>query len=150
MKIKEPKNIIITKMPISIPSERVFKSKIHDRTLINAVVEYRKELEGNGIEIFERADNILATSDGYYLAFYEDDLEAAEQDAIVEPFKGEDGRMKVRLDNGKGEFEIRDVAELVALTFIPNPNSYKYILFKDGNKGNCSADNIEWCEIEIL
>ncbi len=149
MKVKEPKNIVITKMPISVPGERAFKSRIADRILINAIVEYRKELEKKGVEIFERVDNIIATEEGYYFAFYEKDFEAAEEDAKMEPFKGEDGRMKVRLDNGKGEFEERDLAELVALTFIPNPNNYKYILFKDGDIANCSSDNIEWCEIEV-
>jgi len=39
------------------------------------------------------------------------------------------------------------IGKEVAKAFVPNPNGYKYIRFKDGNKKNCRADNIEWCEI---
>lgn len=35
---------------------------------------------------------------------------------------------------------------LVARTFLPNPNNYKYVRFKDGNKLNPSVSNLEWCE----
>jgi HNH endonuclease len=38
------------------------------------------------------------------------------------------------------------VHRLVAEKFIPNPESYEYILFKDGNVKNCNVDNLEWCE----
>lgn len=35
----------------------------------------------------------------------------------------------------------------VAKAFVENPNQYKYIRFKDGNKQNCRASNIEWVEL---
>ena len=36
------------------------------------------------------------------------------------------------------------VAYAVAHAFVPNPNGYAYQGYKDGNKANCCADNIEW------
>lgn len=40
-------------------------------------------------------------------------------------------------------------AQIVAHTFIPNPNNYKWINHKDGNRLNIRADNLEWVEKEI-
>jgi len=38
------------------------------------------------------------------------------------------------------------VGPLVAKTFLPNPNNYKYVLHKDGNVCNNKATNIKWVE----
>lgn len=37
------------------------------------------------------------------------------------------------------------VHRLVALAFIPNPNSYKEVNHKDENKANNNIENLEWC-----
>ena len=37
------------------------------------------------------------------------------------------------------------VHRLVAEKYLPNPEGYEYVLFKDGNVKNCNADNLEWC-----
>ena len=37
------------------------------------------------------------------------------------------------------------VHRLVAEKYLPNPNGYEHVLFKDGNVKNCRADNLEWC-----
>lgn len=37
------------------------------------------------------------------------------------------------------------VHRLVATTFIPNPNNFKEINHKDGNKQNNEISNLEWC-----
>lgn len=37
------------------------------------------------------------------------------------------------------------VHRIVATSFIPNPNGYKEVNHKDGNKYNCNVDNLEWC-----
>ena len=36
------------------------------------------------------------------------------------------------------------VALAVAHAFVHNPNAFQYQINKDGDKGNCRADNIEW------
>ena len=36
------------------------------------------------------------------------------------------------------------VALAVAHAFVHNPNAFQYQIYKDGDKGNCRADNIEW------
>lgn len=65
---------------------------------------------------------------------------------IVEPYVGSDGRMKVLLTNNNGVTTEEDVARLVAITFTdicgePKPG---LPLFKDGDPGNCAADNLYW------
>ncbi|MBK3518913.1 hypothetical protein [Carboxylicivirga marina] len=39
--------------------------------------------------------------------------------------------------------EVR-VARMVALYFLPNPHRLNVIGFKDGDKTNCKADNLQW------
>ena len=41
---------------------------------------------------------------------------------------------------------IKDLAELVANEFLPNPNNYPYVGFIDGNSKNCAAENLIWTE----
>ena len=60
------------------------------------------------------------------------------------------------MDNGYGYKQVqimrhgkrytRYVHRLVAECFISNPNQYREINHKDGNKGNNSAENLEWCD----
>lgn len=38
-----------------------------------------------------------------------------------------------------------NLAKLVAEMFIPNPHGYKYIGYKNGNKFDCRASNLQWC-----
>lgn len=42
--------------------------------------------------------------------------------------------------------EIKYVDELVALTFLPNPNGYKYVWHRDGELLNCHVSNLYWSE----
>lgn len=147
--MKQVESIIITHLPISTDSSLAFKDTVDDRTLINAICEYRKELEREGVEVFERKNNVIATEKGYFFAFFEKDLDHEIREEEVKPFKDVDGRMKVILVNDKtGKPEIKDLAELVAVAFLDNPNHYKYIRFIDGNKENCKAENLEWTETE--
>ena len=41
---------------------------------------------------------------------------------------------------------IKDLAELVANEFVPNPNNYMYVGFIDGDSKNCKAENLQWVE----
>lgn len=38
------------------------------------------------------------------------------------------------------------IKRLVAKYFVPNPNNYQYIAFKDGDTLNCNATNLYWVE----
>ena len=44
--------------------------------------------------------------------------------------------------------EIFYVHELVALTFVPNPNNWPYVEHIDGNKSNNHADNLRWTNVK--
>jgi len=48
--------------------------------------------------------------------------------------------------NGKNKkFSIH---RLVAIKYLENPNNYKYINHKDGNKLNNNVENLEWCTVQ--
>lgn len=142
--MKKQKSVVITTMPIAVPAKDAFECAMHDRVLIDCICKYADELRGKGVEVFKREKNIIATSDGYFCAFYEDDLETMEKDPLA--FKGKDGRMKVELRGKDGEQKIEDLATLVAIAFIPNPGGFTFVDFKDGNPENTNADNLFWTE----
>lgn len=54
------------------------------------------------------------------------------------------GYYRVILSNNKRKIGIY-IHQLVALTFIDNPNKCRVVNHKDSNKLNNKADNIEWC-----
>lgn len=45
----------------------------------------------------------------------------------------------------QGSLKVIKVHRLVAMAFIPNPESYPEINHKDENKINNSVENLEWC-----
>jgi len=55
-----------------------------------------------------------------------------------------DGYLKINLSKNRTR-KYHFVHRLVALVFIPNPNSFPIINHKDGNKTNNFANNLEWC-----
>lgn len=62
---------------------------------------------------------------------------------ILKPNKRQDGYLQVGLHkNGKGKTFA--VHQLVALTFLKNPNNLPQINHKDENKENNHVDNLEW------
>lgn len=52
-------------------------------------------------------------------------------------------RVSMSLPNGRRVDRL--VHRLVAIAFIPNPNNYPQVNHIDGDKGNYSLDNLEWC-----
>lgn len=139
------KTIAITTMPISVPKEDAFDCAVDDRELIDAICKYSDLLRKENVEVFKRVKNVIATDKGYYIAWYEEELREMEEgiDNPV-PFKGKDGRMKVNIKKEDGNWEIQDLATLVAMAFCPNPLKRKRCWFKDNNTENCNAENIFW------
>jgi hypothetical protein len=45
----------------------------------------------------------------------------------------------------KGKGKKYSIHRLVAIAFIPNPDNYKEVNHKDGNKRNNHVTNLEWC-----
>lgn len=143
------RNIVITTLPIASSREDVFEMAQGERPLINAICQYAKELRKSGKEVFARNKNIIAAENGYFMALYEDELEQMSiKEEIEEQFKGEDGRLKVKLFDKEGKEYIEDVATLVAKTFVPNPFNHRYVKFKDGNEINCNKSNLYWSDTE--
>jgi hypothetical protein len=64
---------------------------------------------------------------------------------LLKQFKKEDGHLYVSLKKPDGTIVEEKVAELVAKSFVDNPNNFTNIRHIDGNKENNIATNIEWC-----
>lgn len=64
----------------------------------------------------------------------------------VPQFVDKDGFLFVVIKHDKGYYECRRVHELVAETWLPNPEGKTKVRHKDGNKKNNSVDNLEWCD----
>jgi len=54
------------------------------------------------------------------------------------------GTLRVNLYSGGRKHKKHSVAFLVAERFVPNPNGYKKLKYKDGDKSNCDYRNLEW------
>lgn len=65
--------IIITHCEITADKEKIFKMSKNNPILIDAIIKFSKKV-ADKIETFERKDNIIVTEEGYYFAFYENDL----------------------------------------------------------------------------
>lgn len=148
MKSKRVRPISIVTLPASVKIEEAREMAVRDRNLVNAACIYANKLRDENVEVFKRYDNILATENGYYIAYYDEDIRKFEGgiDNPI-PYKGKDGRMKVEVKTKQGRIE-NDLATLVAGAFpsvCPNPKEYKHVFFKDWNYENCNASNLFWC-----
>ena len=61
-----------------------------------------------------------------------------------------DGYCYSNLTQENGKRKMCNVAFLVAKTFIPNPNNYRWVIFKDKNNTNNNIDNLKWSITKIL
>lgn len=142
MKQKIP--IAITSLPLSTPYEEAIECCVDDKYLINGICKYRKVLEREDVEVYKRYNNMLATSSGFFFAYYESDIKVIEDEKKIKPFVGDDDRLKVIILNKEGVPEVKDLAIMVAEVFIPNPDNLPTVLFKDNNVENCESFNLYW------
>jgi len=70
------REIAICMREINVDVDTVFtEHTLHDdEELINAIVRYAENIKNDGGEIFKHEKNIIATSEGYFFAFYTDEL----------------------------------------------------------------------------
>jgi len=66
------------------------------------------------------------------------------EEKILKPSIASHGYRVVVLAN-KGQLKQMLIHRLVAKAFVDNPNNYKEINHKDGNKLNNNISNLEWC-----
>lgn len=72
------RNVAITSWDLSTSADESLSISVDDIVLSDSIDEYYVEyLEPKGIEIFEKRGNVIVTEDGYYGAFYDDELEEA-------------------------------------------------------------------------
>lgn len=64
---------------------------------------------------------------------------------ILKPNTIKDGYLAVSLYKDKKKYS-KKVHQLVAIAFVPNPNSYSQINHKDEDKTNNHVNNLEWCD----
>lgn len=68
--------IVITHCPLkAITEKELFAMSKTDKELIDAINRKKSVLEQEGIEIFGQEKNSIVTENGYYFAFFEEDLE---------------------------------------------------------------------------
>lgn len=64
---------------------------------------------------------------------------------VLTPDHDRAGYLTVDLRDAPNSKHHKFVHQLVAMTFIPNPNGYLYVNHKDRNKENNNVENLEWC-----
>lgn len=69
-----------------------------------------------------------------------------EKGEILEPTLNENGYLQVDLYNKEGIKNTKEIHMIVAETFIPNPNDYKYVRHINGDKTDNRAPNLEWAK----
>lgn len=64
---------------------------------------------------------------------------------LLTPKKQKNGYLFYQLFDGNGKFKHWMLHRLVATVFIDNPQGYKEVNHKDGDKTNNKYTNLEWC-----
>lgn len=55
------------------------------------------------------------------------------------------GWLYVNIYNRKQKRQVGFLHKILAEMYIPNPNKYKYVKMKDGDRKNVKVSNLEWC-----
>lgn len=148
---RDNRNVLITHLDLSHDWEAVKTIVKRSKLLINSICQYSKDLKKKDIIVQERYVNIIKTNVGYFCAFYENDIKENRtkgKEKIQEQFEGLDGRIKTILHDDDGEEIVKDVAEMVAIMFVPNPDNYEFVKHKDGDTKNNNYTNLYWSKFK--
>lgn len=63
---------------------------------------------------------------------------------ILRPAPNKSGYNAVCLYFSDGRKSTKTIHRLVAEKFIPNPKGFEHVLFLNGDKNDCSVDNLKW------
>lgn len=83
-----------------------------------------------------------------YIIFSNGNIWSKSKQHFLSPSLSNDGYQIVNLISKKSKNGYRQcvaVHRIIALAFCPNPNNYKEVNHKDGNKLNNHYSNLEWC-----
>ena len=81
---------------------------------------------------------------GGYNAKWQDPEEDIPKDKVESWWNKDSGRyFQVGIGGKKGRIEM--VHRIMAEAFVPNPEGKPFVNHIDGDKGNCSPSNLEWC-----
>ena len=67
---------------------------------------------------------------------------------LLLPKSDKDGYKEIGIRDIRGKRIFKRVHRLVARSFLPNPNNYKFVNHKDNDPSNNNVNNLEWCTIE--
>lgn len=81
-----------------------------------------------------------------YILYEDGRIYSNKVNRFLRPTFDKKGYMVVSLTNEKRKSKQYKLHRLLALSFIPNPNNLPQVNHKDGNKGNNSLNNLEWCD----
>jgi len=70
--------IVITYCRLNVSKDYVNDMIKYDEDLITAIKDFSENLSNDDIEIFSYTGNSIVTENGYYFAFFEDDLISVE------------------------------------------------------------------------
>jgi hypothetical protein len=100
----------------------------------------------NNIDVFNRNEfSIIPDFEDYYINGF-GVVYSTRSGNFLNSFFNDANYLAVCLYQGKNQ-KTRSLHKLIARTFIPNPNNYKYVEFIDNtNRNRTQVDNIKWSE----
>lgn len=133
------------------------REKYKNQTLNSIIIKNDKRyiIKENGeIEICKECDNIVSKNSKCYfhnnlkkfIKINNSNIYISKKSEIYNKYGKE---MNKRIQNGYYAFHINNkivyLHRILAQLFIKNPNNYKIVNHKDGNKLNYNLKNLEWC-----
>lgn len=123
-----------------------------NKTISPLRIDAPEELKSVVREYMGRKYEIWNNGEIYSLPYEIDDIlpngakrhrEFGKTQAKIGKSRNQQGYYQVRLGGRSGKtFSLH---RILAEAFVPNPQGFNVVNHKDGNKGNCSISNLEWC-----